>query len=174
MATTLPLLPLLDRAYRIRREYLTEVITNRDGSEQRRSLRQTPRKVIEFDTTIRDDRRLAFDRLMTSALRSELAHPELPRYATTSAAITASGHHGHGRRRAVLADRRRDRVPARRRHAGAGDGRQHRRHHNHLHRSHRRRLAGGHDPSSRARRAARGGDADVSALPGARRRGRYL
>jgi hypothetical protein len=90
MGDTLPLLPLLDRAYRVRREYATEVITNRDGSEQRRSLRQTPRKAVEFDTTIRNGRRLDFDRFMVRALRQELAHPELPRFATVSAAITAT------------------------------------------------------------------------------------
>lgn len=51
-----PLRPNWRGSYRVTYEFLTEIITSRSGKEQRRAKRQTPRKTVEFLSTVADDR----------------------------------------------------------------------------------------------------------------------
>src|SRR5262245_35873674 len=81
MTTIFPFGPSLKRApYEVTREYRTEIITSRSGREQRRALRQTPRKRIEYLSALCDDNTRAFDRAMVNAQRIELAIPERVRF----------------------------------------------------------------------------------------------
>jgi hypothetical protein len=81
MATLFPFGPSLQRApYEVTREYRTEIITSRSGKEQRRALRQTPRKRIEYLSALCEDNVRAFDRAMVNAQRIQLSIPERVRF----------------------------------------------------------------------------------------------
>lgn len=81
MATLFPFGPSFQRApYEVTREYRTEIIVSRSGKEQRRALRQTPRKRIEYVTGLCDENVRAFDRAMVTAQRIPLTIPERVRF----------------------------------------------------------------------------------------------
>jgi len=81
MATIFPYGPNIRRApYVMSREYRTEIITSRAGKEQRRALRQTPRKRIQYLTGVQSSCLRAFDRLMVTAQRTQLAIPDRVRF----------------------------------------------------------------------------------------------
>jgi hypothetical protein len=81
VATLFPFGASFNRAsYDVTREYRTEIITSRNGKEQRRALRQTPRKRIEYLSALCDENVRAFDRAMVNAQRIELAIPERIRF----------------------------------------------------------------------------------------------
>lgn len=80
-----PFRSMLGRPFNIRREYRTEIITSRSGREQRRALRQTPRKRVEFDISLIGDDWRTFRRSMVSDLRHALISYEAPRFATMAA-----------------------------------------------------------------------------------------
>lgn len=91
MATVWPYLPNIRReAYVIAREYRTDIIVSRSGKEQRRALRQTPRKRIEYLTGVQGDCLREFDRSMVSAQREQLAIPDRVRYAILAAGLGGS------------------------------------------------------------------------------------
>lgn len=50
--------------YNVTLEFLTDIVTSRYGREQRRALRQTPRKTLEFDTLQAGDNGRTFNRTM--------------------------------------------------------------------------------------------------------------
>jgi hypothetical protein len=81
LATLFPVGPSFNRAtYDVTREYRTEILVSRNGKEQRRALRQTPRKRIEYLSALCDDNTRAFDRAMVTAQRMPLAIPERVRF----------------------------------------------------------------------------------------------
>jgi hypothetical protein len=81
MATLFPFGASFNRApYEVTREYRTEILVSRNGKEQRRALRQTPRKRIDYLTALCDDNVRAFDRAMVTAQRIQLTIPERVRF----------------------------------------------------------------------------------------------
>lgn len=89
VATVWPFGPQIKRApYVVTREYRTDIIVSRSGREQRRALRQTPRKRIEYVTAQTADCLRAFDRSMVSAQRTLLAIPERVRFVTLASGLT--------------------------------------------------------------------------------------
>lgn len=77
MATVWPYLPNIRlEPYVVAREFRTEIIVSRNGKEQRRALRQTPRKRVEYLTGVAGDCLRDFDRSMVSAQRELLAIPD--------------------------------------------------------------------------------------------------
>lgn len=88
MATVWPYLPNIRlEPYVVAREYRTEIIVSRSGKEQRRALRQTPRKRIEYLTGVAGDCLREFDRSMMTAQRRLLAIPDRVRFATLAAGL---------------------------------------------------------------------------------------
>ncbi len=77
-------------AYEVSREYRTEIIVSRAGKEQRRALRQTPRKRIEYLTGQTGDCLRAFDRSMLTAQRTRLSIPERVRFVRLDAGLAGS------------------------------------------------------------------------------------
>lgn len=83
--TIWPFLPNWRRQpYSVTREYRTEIITSRSGREQRRAMRQTPRKRIEYLTGVKGDCLREFDREMVSAQREQRTIPERIRFVPIS------------------------------------------------------------------------------------------
>ncbi len=81
MATVWPYLPNIRlEPYVVAREFRTEIITSRSGKEQRRALRQTPRKRVEYLTGVAGNCLREFDRSMASAQRELLAIPDRVRF----------------------------------------------------------------------------------------------
>lgn len=80
-----PFRSMLGRPFNVRREYRTEIFTSRSGREQRRALRQTPRKRIAFDVSLIGDDWRNFRRSMVRDLRRKLISYEAPRFATLAA-----------------------------------------------------------------------------------------
>lgn len=81
VATLWPFGPNIRRSpYIVTREFRTEIITSRSGKEQRRAMRNTPRKRIEYITARTEECLRAFDHSMVSAQRTLLAIPERVRF----------------------------------------------------------------------------------------------
>lgn len=78
MADAFPFTAVINRPYKVRREYRTEVLTSRSGMEQRRALRATPRKTVEFQTTLSPTNARGFAREMVTAQGRELILPARP------------------------------------------------------------------------------------------------
>lgn len=86
----LPLRPNWRESYTVELEYKTDVWTSRSGREQRRALRQTPRKTINFKASaLRPDELRAFNRHMNIWQARTAVIPCEVQYAVTSAAILA-------------------------------------------------------------------------------------
>jgi len=79
-----PLWGMQTRPYVVRREYRTESIVSRAGREQRRALRETPRKSIEFTTQVIDPLWLTFNQTMADAQRSDWYLPDQSRVVALS------------------------------------------------------------------------------------------
>jgi len=77
--------------YRIERGYKTEIITSRAGGEQRRALRDTARKRIEYAVRVDNDCRREFDAAMVSSQRAAQLVPERVRFVSLTAALAVSG-----------------------------------------------------------------------------------
>lgn len=75
---SVPLSPVINRPYKVRREYRTEILTSRSGREQRRALRATPRKTVEFQTTLSPANAHTFHREMVTAQGREIILPARP------------------------------------------------------------------------------------------------
>ena len=92
VAVIFPFAPQIRRGpYTVTHEYRTDVITTRSGREQRRALRQTPRKRVQYMMAETGDCLRAFDRAMLTAQAELLAIPDRVRYATIAAGIAGSG-----------------------------------------------------------------------------------
>ncbi|MDH3233769.1 MAG: hypothetical protein OEQ29_09575 [Alphaproteobacteria bacterium] len=90
MATLWPFGPNLQLApFRVQREYRTDIITSRNGKEQRRALRATPRKKIEFTIVVSNDCRRSFDDFMVDGQRLQLAMADRPRFITLPSGVGA-------------------------------------------------------------------------------------
>lgn len=85
MADIWPVLPQFPSGpYTITREFRTEIIVSRAGKEQRRALRDTPRKKIEYLSRVKGDCRVEFDKAMLDAQRVQQVIPERVRFVTLS------------------------------------------------------------------------------------------
>ncbi len=71
-----------DRPYTVAREYRTSVWKSRAGKEQRRAMRQTPRKRVDFTAPQTEACLRRFDREMVSAQRRRLIIHDRVRFAT--------------------------------------------------------------------------------------------
>src|SRR5215217_1536312 len=79
-------------AFRVTYQYLTDVFVNRSGGEQRRATRETPRKVIEFTSTLMNGAQLrTFNRLIETGQNQLVVMPEVTCVARSAAATTLSG-----------------------------------------------------------------------------------
>jgi hypothetical protein len=88
VGTIWPFGPNLRRGpYEVIREYRTDIITSRSGREQRRALRQTPRKRIEYITARKGDCLREFDQSMASAQRALLSIPDRVRFVRLTSGI---------------------------------------------------------------------------------------
>ncbi len=73
--------------YTVHREYRTDLILSRIGREQRRALRQTPRKRVEFLQSQSGDCLRDLNNLMVTAQSLQLAIADRPRFTILSAGI---------------------------------------------------------------------------------------
>jgi hypothetical protein len=76
--------------YTVELEYKTDILVSRNGKEQRRATRQTPRKTIRYAMSKVDDCWRELHAEMEDAQRTELVIPERPRLVKTATAM-ASG-----------------------------------------------------------------------------------
>lgn len=88
VATIWPFGPNIRRSpYVVTREYRTDIIVSRAGREQRRALREAPRKRIEYVTAQTAACLREFDRALVTAQRTLLAVPERVRFVTLAAGL---------------------------------------------------------------------------------------
>ena len=85
-----PAAPNWSSSYSITYSFKTEIIISRSGREQRSALRRTPRKSIEFTSTLKLDDLQAAKRLLWNWQQLPFVTPEAPRFTRLSAAV-ASG-----------------------------------------------------------------------------------
>lgn len=81
------LLPNWQSGYKISYEYKTEIITSRSGNEQRRALRQTPRKWLEFSVQAAHDKAWRVRAMMDSWQDKAFIAPELTKSITTPSGV---------------------------------------------------------------------------------------
>lgn len=87
-----PFEPNWRRPYRVGYEFKTSVIASHSGREQRRARRQTPRKTLEFTTTLKNRNELRqFQRLMTTWQHRSWVFPELTRRLRASVGMPTNG-----------------------------------------------------------------------------------
>lgn len=90
MATLWPFGPLWWRPWRISYEYRTDIIVSRSGQEQRRALRDIPRKRVEYGTTAYfDGQKRDFERAMVNDQRQLIDTPDVSRYVTLEGGLAA-------------------------------------------------------------------------------------
>lgn len=78
--------------YTMEYEFSTDIITSANGREQRRQIRQTPRKSFEFSVgPFRSEDRREFTRLLTANQGGRFYVPELTRYVETTTPIDPEG-----------------------------------------------------------------------------------
>lgn len=87
-----------DSSYRISYEFKTDMVVSRSGREQRRGLRETPRKSLEYRSLLTGDELRRFNRLMSSQHGRSIDTFEATRSAVTVAPLAA------GVQTATLAD----------------------------------------------------------------------
>ena len=85
------LLPNWSSGYKISYEYKTEIITSRSGSEQRRALRQTARKWLEFTVQDAYDKAWRVRAIMDAWQDKSFITPELTRSVTTTSGVSSDG-----------------------------------------------------------------------------------
>lgn len=91
MTALFPFTPNWRDSYRVTYEFKTEILTSRSGREQRRALRQTPRKSISYTVQASKARLVAFERLMASSQDKKLLLPEIPRGVSIFAEMPIAG-----------------------------------------------------------------------------------
>lgn len=84
------MLPNWSAGYKISYEYKTEIITSRSGREQRRALRQTPRKWLEFSVHAAHDKAWRLRGLFDAWQDKAFILPELTRSITTTSGVAAN------------------------------------------------------------------------------------
>lgn len=80
MAILFPFTPNWASAYKVESAYKTEIITNRDYSEQRFALRSQPRRGLSFVVSPARGRLREFSNLMASRQQAEFVVPEITRH----------------------------------------------------------------------------------------------
>lgn len=84
-----PFPPNWDENVEIEYEFKTDIIRSANGREQRRQLRQTPRKSFRFSIAMQNTDRLEYRRLVTANQRGRFFVPELTRFVTTVSDMAA-------------------------------------------------------------------------------------
>lgn len=79
-----PFVPNWDDAFEVTYEFRTEIITSRTKREQRRALRQTPRKALSFSTAVDGERFRTFIRDMSAWQQRPFIMPEFSRHVATA------------------------------------------------------------------------------------------
>lgn len=85
MTDVWPLRPNWKSSYSVTYAFLTNILTSRSGREQRRALRQTPRKSVQFGCTAAAARFRALVRTLSTKQGDLLVFPEVTQNVTTSA-----------------------------------------------------------------------------------------
>lgn len=85
-----PFLPNWAQPYRETWDFKTDVITSRAGKEQRRALRNTPRKSIEYSATLKQTELQALNRYLDMRQAQITVAPDLPRFVTLAADFPAT------------------------------------------------------------------------------------
>lgn len=87
-----PFVPNWDQPYRVIYEYKTDILESHSGKEQRRALRQTPRKRLEHRATLTSAVQLRkFKQLMAYWQHRTWVMPERTRFVDASAGMPANG-----------------------------------------------------------------------------------
>lgn len=81
--------PNWSSGYKVIRDYKTEVLTSSGGKEQRRALRRTPRKTIEFTVLMTGSDMRRFDAFLASWQGFQFYMPEITRNVATLTALPA-------------------------------------------------------------------------------------
>lgn len=71
-------------------DFKTEVIKSRNGKEQRRALRRTPRRRVEFEATLFRNQLTQFNALMTTRHDFTIVFPDLPQQVLLAQPLAAS------------------------------------------------------------------------------------
>jgi hypothetical protein len=87
-----PLVPNWSTPLRETYEFKTDVMTSRDGSEQRRAQRNSPRVSIAFTSLADDKRRRALEHLHMSKLGETIQLPNYTVHVKTTTALPATGN----------------------------------------------------------------------------------
>lgn len=82
-------MPSWKEGFEVTLEYRSDIITSRSGREQRRALRQLPRKSISFTTMAHDERFRRFVRHMSVWQQRSTVMPEFSRSVHTTAPLTS-------------------------------------------------------------------------------------
>lgn len=77
--------------YRVTRTYKTEVIVSRGGKEQRRAMRRTPRKTVEFTSHFTSDDARRFDAFMIYHQGFPFYVPDLVQWTRTTTDLSGGG-----------------------------------------------------------------------------------
>lgn len=88
-ARILDLPPNWKSAYQVTRTYKTEVITSRGGKEQRRAMRRTPRKTVEFTSHFQGADARRYDAFMIYHQGFPFYVPDLTQWVRTETALNA-------------------------------------------------------------------------------------
>lgn len=86
-----PFLPNWAQSYQESWEFKTDIIVSRSGKEQRRALRNTPRKTVEYTSLITRTDFQKLNRHLDSKQTNIMAAPDLPRFSKITSALTTSG-----------------------------------------------------------------------------------
>lgn len=86
-----PFAPNWDRPYRVILEYRTEILESHTGKEQRRALRQSPRKRIEYTATLSRDQFRRLRGLMATWQHRAWVFPERSRFTVSTAPMAPQG-----------------------------------------------------------------------------------
>lgn len=78
-----PLVPNWRKSYQVDYAFKTEILTSRSGKEQRRALRDRPRKTISFEATPTFDQFRQVNRLLATWHNNTIILPEVPRQVRT-------------------------------------------------------------------------------------------
>jgi hypothetical protein len=90
-APMFPFMPNWRDAYSITYEFKTDILASRSGKEQRRALRNTPRKTVAYTATLVLDDLRAFERTLIAQQQNQVTLPEITRGAVTRAVLHADG-----------------------------------------------------------------------------------
>lgn len=81
--------PTWDLSYQVSRSYMTDIFTSTSGEEQRRALRQTPRKTLDMNVILNKDELRDFQTTMSIWQNRAFTAPELTRFVRLTEDVAA-------------------------------------------------------------------------------------